>query len=91
VNPGHFSGVPAVNLGEVVARYNIFGGPSHIALRPDGLAMEFPVLLPEDSGLVQRIIEHVFVAFQQTLPDHQYYDGSGQSLASCGNYGWKCQ
>ncbi len=72
VKPGHFSEVPAVNLGEVVARYDIFGGPSHIALRPDGLVMEFPVLLPEDSGLVQGIIEHIFVAFQQTFPDHQY-------------------
>lgn len=50
VNPGDFSAVPANNLGELAARYSIFGGPSNIALHSDRLSMEFPVLLPGDSG-----------------------------------------
>ena len=72
VNPSDFSAVPASNLGEVVARYSIFGGPSNISLHSDRLSMEFPVLLPEDSDLVQRIVEHVFAVFPQAFPDHHY-------------------
>ena len=72
MNPSDFSGVPANNLGEIVARYSIFGGASNIALHSDRLLMEFPVLSPGDSGLVQRIVGHVFEVFRQAFPDHRY-------------------
>ncbi|MCY4463499.1 MAG: hypothetical protein OXC26_24365 [Albidovulum sp.] len=72
VNLSNYGTVPAINLGEVVARYSIFSGQSNIALYSDRLSMEFPVLLSEDSDLAQLIVEHVFVAFREAFPDHRY-------------------
>ena len=68
VNLSNYSTVAAINLGEVVARHSIFGGQSNIALYSDRLSMEFPVLLSEDSDLVQQIVEPAFVAFREAFP-----------------------
>ena len=72
VTPSNFSAVPSNNLGELVARYNLFDSGSNVALFSDRLSMEFPVLQPDDSDLVQLVVEQIFVAFRATFGRHRY-------------------
>lgn len=69
---GDFSVFASNNLGEVVARYNIFGGPNNVALNADRLSMEFPNLVPEDSETVLNIVGKIVSSFRQSFPDHKF-------------------
>ncbi len=72
IDPGDFNALASNNLGEVVARYNVFGGSKNVALYADRISMDFPNLAPEDSGMVQNIVGKIVSAFRQTFPDHNY-------------------
>ena len=72
VEPGNFTVVPANNLGEVVARYNVFGGNSSVSLHAAKLSMDFPTLLPQEGTLVQDILSKVDRGFRNAFSGHRY-------------------
>lgn len=62
-NLNNFLTQPSNSVGDVAARYNIFGGPSSVTLRANQLSVEFPNLLPSDTNLVIEIVRAVYSGF----------------------------
>jgi hypothetical protein len=60
---GQFSASVPGKIGDIYARYNIYGGLSSITLFPDKLVFDFPQLLPPDIPLVRDLLRIVHDAF----------------------------
>ena len=72
INACDFTAMGENSLGDVVAKYNIFGGPSFVALSAEKLSMEFPNVLSGEYDLAMQIIGPVESSFPNTFPECQY-------------------
>lgn len=72
VKPEDFAIAPATNLGEVSARYSIFGGASTVSLFANRLTMNFPKLSREDTPLIQSIVGALDTGFTERFQEQQY-------------------
>ena len=71
ITANDFSVVSGNSLGEVAAKYNIFGGPSSVTLHAERLYMDFSTLFPDDVSIVLDIMEQLYTGFHKTFPDRQ--------------------
>jgi hypothetical protein len=72
VNTSEFSYRGGTTLGELLAKYSIFGGATSITIYTDRLAFDFPNLLPNDFPVVMQIIEAAHDAFPHAFPELNY-------------------
>jgi hypothetical protein len=72
VKSNEFSLAPSTQLGDVKAKYAIYGGASTVTLSPDALLLDFPRLLPADTPIVQQILVAVHDAFPKAFPKLSY-------------------
>jgi hypothetical protein len=72
VNASDFSAHHGNMLGDVLARYNIFGGVTSVTILADRLAFDFPNLLPNDFLVAIQIIEAAHDAFPKAFPELDY-------------------
>ena len=63
---------PSLSLGEVFARFNIIGGENSISLYADRISAEFPVVFPNDTDLILRILQAVHTDFNEKFPEQVY-------------------
>jgi hypothetical protein len=68
VNAKEFSAVMSANVGEVHARYNVYGGASSLSVFADRLSADFPVLTPADYPLVRVLLKTAHDAFAAECP-----------------------
>jgi hypothetical protein len=72
VNVGDFSMQPAMTLGEVRARYSIYGGATSVTLHANKIVFDFPNLIPSDFPIVREVIFSIHDAFPKAFPDLDY-------------------
>ena len=73
VQVSEFSGFPAaVTMGDLRARWTIYGGASSVTLFADRIEFDFPVLLPSDYPLAWDILRTVHDLLPRTFDDWQY-------------------
>jgi hypothetical protein len=75
-----FSVEPANVLGEVRARYRLFGGTTSIFIQPDRLMFDFPNLVSADYPIVFDVIAIIHDAFPKAFPELKYERVEIQSL-----------
>ncbi len=68
---GNFTVQSGNSVGDIVARYDIFGGKNSVSLRANSLSAEFPNLLPGDSELVINIIRAVYSGFRERFSERK--------------------
>src|SRR5262245_44039399 len=72
INPSDFSVASSFNLGEVRARYAVYGGNTSVSLQSDKLVLDFPNLLQSDLPIVADIMHSVHDAFPKAFSDVPY-------------------
>lgn len=72
INPSDFSVKASGNLSEVLARFSIFGGASHITLSADKLAFEFLNMLPGEFPTAMEILRLVHDAFVASMSECRF-------------------
>jgi hypothetical protein len=72
INPAELSVHGNTVLGEVYAKYNIYGGATSVSLYADKLAFDFPNLIPSDRPLVEQVIASIHDGFPITFPELSY-------------------
>jgi hypothetical protein len=72
VNVSEFSARSGNTLGEVQAKYNIFGGVTSVTMHPERLAFDFPNLVPNELPVMTQIIEATHDAFPKVFPELDY-------------------
>jgi hypothetical protein len=72
VNASEFLYRGGTTLGELLAKYSIFGGATSITIHTDRLAFDFPNLLPNDFPVVMQIIEAAHDAFPHAFSELNY-------------------
>ena len=72
INPRDFNVNTSSSLGDVVVRYNVFGGECCVNLSAEKLSMEFPNLLTGEYLLAGQIMQAVESSFPVKFPECQY-------------------
>lgn len=72
VNVSDFSTVVGASLGELVAKYNILGSKSYVALSAEKLTFEFPFQAPNDYRTIVSIVEKIDSSFKEKFAQHKY-------------------
>ena len=72
VNVGDLSTVVGASLGELVAKYNISGSESCVALTAEKLSFEFPFRSRNDYSTIVRIVEKLDSSFKEKFSQHKY-------------------
>ena len=67
-----FSAYAPTKVGEMYARYNVYGGPSSVSLFADKLLIDFPNLLPADIPLVRELLKIVHDSFAAEFTQASY-------------------
>ena len=70
-NPNNFAVQPSDFIGEVAARYNIFGGSNSVSLLANKLTAEFPNVSPGDTELIIKILGAVYSGFCEKFSERQ--------------------
>lgn len=60
---------PANSLGDAVAKFFIFGGPSSVTLAADKLSVELPTIFQNDTELVVKIVEGMYSGFHDKFSE----------------------
>jgi hypothetical protein len=79
VNTSDFSVRTGNTLGEVQAKYNVFGGITSVSMHADRLVFDFPNLVPNDFPVVRQIIEATHDAFPKVFAELDYERADIQS------------
>ncbi|MDE0302622.1 MAG: hypothetical protein OXJ38_05360 [Gammaproteobacteria bacterium] len=72
IEPSNFSVANGNSLGDVMARFNVFGGTSSITISAEKLSLDFPNLLPGESDLAYEIIRSVESGFLKEFRECRY-------------------
>ena len=72
IEPSNFSVANGNSLGDVMAKFNVFGGTSSITMSTEKLSLDFPNLLPGESELAYEIIGSVEGGFLKEFRECRY-------------------
>jgi len=72
LSPSEFSAVGGGSLGDLRAKYAIYGGGTSVTLQSDKLAFDFPNLIQTDLTTVADIMRSIHDAFPSAFPEVSY-------------------
>ena len=72
IQSSEFSIFPNSTLGEVRAKFSVFGGTSSVSLFADRMAFDFPNLFPSDLPIVHEIMGSVHDGFGKYFPEIEH-------------------
>ena len=72
VNAAELAVYGSAVLGEVYAKYSIYGGATSVALYADKLAFDFPNLVPSDYTVVAQVVSSIHDGFPIAFPELSY-------------------
>ena len=72
ISPRDFTQTSGDSLGDIVVKYNFFGGKDFVSLSAENLSFNFVRLSPSDGPLILDIINSVESRFRERFPNCQY-------------------